>query len=147
MAIFTGSTFLSPLGLAGKRVELLKEAFDDGAQASRVVKQPSSGRTMEWRATSEAARALGIETVYVPFAGEKRTGQRTGSGRRSAHGRRLSSSRTFSRWCTKRKIADFAITHGLPSMFRLGRILRRRRTCELRRRPASGILFLAGDVC
>src|SRR5436190_18977592 len=66
---FTGSAFLS-LELAGKRVELLKEAVPTVRRLAVFSNSLHPGERSEWHATSEAAKALGIETVYVPFAGK-----------------------------------------------------------------------------
>ena len=56
---FTGSTFLS-LELAGKRVELLKEAVPTVRRLAVFSNTLHPGEQSEWRATREAAKALGI---------------------------------------------------------------------------------------
>src|SRR5207253_11101262 len=65
---FTGTTFLS-LELAGKRVELLKDAFPRLRRLAVLSNTDHPGEPSEWRATQQAAKALGVETVYIPFFG------------------------------------------------------------------------------
>jgi putative ABC transport system substrate-binding protein len=67
---FTGSTFLS-LDLAGKRVQLLKEIFPRLRTLSVLSNTDHPGEQSEWHATQQAAQALGIELVYVPFIGAR----------------------------------------------------------------------------
>ena len=99
---FTGSTFLS-LELAGKRVELLKEAVPTVRRLAVFSNSLHPGEQSEWRATREAAKALGIETVYVPFAGKNELDKDW--RRRETRARtRCWSSRTSSRWCTEPKL-------------------------------------------
>jgi putative ABC transport system substrate-binding protein len=115
---FTGSTFLS-LELAGKRVELLKEAVPTVRRLAVLSNSLHPGEQSEWRATSEAAKALGIETVYVPFAGKKELDK----GLAAAGAARADALLVFPDVLTmvhRAEIADFAITHGLPSMFGWG---------------------------
>src|SRR5215468_10703520 len=65
---FTGSTFLS-LELAGKRVELLKDIFPKLRALAVLSNTDHPGEQSEWQATQQAAQALDIEPVYVPFFG------------------------------------------------------------------------------
>ena len=141
---FTGSTFLS-LELAGKRVELLKEVLPNLRKLAVLSNANHPGEQSEWRATKEAAEKLGIVPHYVPFSGSKRIGQRAWVGRRGACGcvaclPGRPHDGAPSQNCRLRYRASAAVD------VRLGRILRRRRTSELRREPA-GDLFLAGDLC
>ena len=78
------------------------------------------GEQSEWRATQEAAQKLGIETIYVPFAGANELDGALGTGGRRAARMRCWSSPMSSRWCIGHKIADFAIANRLPSMFGWG---------------------------
>ena len=115
---FTGSTFLS-LELAGKRVELLKEAVPTVRRLAVFSNSLHPGEQSEWRATSEAAKALGIETVYVPFAGKNELDK----GLAAAGDARADALLVFPDALTmvhRAKIADFAIAHRLPSMFGWG---------------------------
>ena len=115
---FTGSTFLS-LELAGKRVELLKEAVPTVRRLAVFSNTLHPGEQSEWRATSEAARALGIETVYVPFAGKNELDK----GLAAAGEAQADALLVFPDVLTmvhRAKIADFAIAHRLPSIFGWG---------------------------
>ena len=74
------------------------------------------GEQSEWRATREAAKALGIETVYVPFAGKSELDK----GLAAVGDARADALLVFPDVLTlvhRAKIADFAIAHRLPSMF------------------------------
>lgn len=64
---FTGSTFLS-LEVAGKRVELLKQAVPRLRTLAALSNTDHPGEPSERRATEAAAQKLGINFVYVPFA-------------------------------------------------------------------------------
>ncbi len=64
---FTGSTFLS-LEVAGKRVELLKQAVPRLRTLAALSNTDHPGEPSERRATETAAQALGVSVVYVPFA-------------------------------------------------------------------------------
>ena len=112
---FTGSTFLS-LELAGKRVELLKEAVPSVRRLAVFSNSLHPGEQSEWRATQEAAKALGIEPVYVPFAGKPELDK----GLAAAADVRADALLVFPDVLTlvhRDKIAQFAIKHRLPSMF------------------------------
>jgi len=112
---FTGSTFLS-LELAGKRVELLKEAVPTVHRLAVFSNSLHPGEQSEWRATQEAARTLGIQTVYVPFAGKDELDK----GLAAAAEARADALLVFPDVLTlvhREKIAQFAIKHRLPSMF------------------------------
>jgi hypothetical protein len=63
---FTGSTFMSR-DIAEKRVELLKDTFPQVRTFAVLSNTDHPGERSEWRTTQQAAQALGIEPVYVPF--------------------------------------------------------------------------------
>jgi putative ABC transport system substrate-binding protein len=65
---FTGTTFLS-LEIAGKRVELLKDIFPRLRRLAVLSNTDHPGEPSEWQATQQAAKALDVEPVYVPFFG------------------------------------------------------------------------------
>jgi putative ABC transport system substrate-binding protein len=112
---FTGSTFLS-LELAGKRVELLKDIYPKLQKLAVFSNTDHPGEPLEWRATLESCRNLGIEAAYVPFCGarEIETGL-TAAGKVDADALLV-----FPDVVTlvhRAKIAELAIAHRLPSMF------------------------------
>jgi putative ABC transport system substrate-binding protein len=112
---FTGSTFLS-LELAGKRVELLKEAFPNLRKLAVLSNANHPGEQSEWRATREAAEKLGIAPLYVPFAGANELDSALGLVG-DAHADALLVFPDVLTMVHRTKIADFAIAHRLPSMF------------------------------
>jgi putative ABC transport system substrate-binding protein len=63
---FTGFTFLS-LEIAGKRVELLKQAIPPLRTLVALSNTDHPGEPAERRATEAAAQALGLKLIYVPF--------------------------------------------------------------------------------
>jgi putative ABC transport system substrate-binding protein len=63
----TGSTFLS-LEVAGKRVELLKEALPRLRTLAVLSNTDHPGEGSERRATEAAAQRFGMSVVYVPFS-------------------------------------------------------------------------------
>ena len=65
---FTGLTFLS-LEIAGKRVEVLKQAVPQIRRVAVLSNTDHPGEHSERRATEEAARALGLAVSYMPFTG------------------------------------------------------------------------------
>jgi putative ABC transport system substrate-binding protein len=65
---FTGLTFLS-LEVAGKRVELLKQAVSPMRTLAVLSNTDHPGEQAERRATEEAARAQGLAVNYIPFRG------------------------------------------------------------------------------
>jgi putative tryptophan/tyrosine transport system substrate-binding protein len=67
---FSGSTFLSR-DLAAKRVDLLKEIFPNVRKLAVLSNTLHPGEKSELEATQQAARTLGIEPVYLPFAGPR----------------------------------------------------------------------------
>jgi putative tryptophan/tyrosine transport system substrate-binding protein len=112
---FTGSTFLS-LELAGKRLELLKDAFPQLGRLAVLSNSDHPGERSEWRATEAAARILGVELIYAPFAGPRELeGALSTVAKAGAH-----ALITFPDGVTmvhRAKIADFAVKERLPSMF------------------------------
>jgi len=64
---FTGSTFLS-LEVAGKRVELLKQAVPRLRTLVALSNTDHPGEQSERRATEAAAQSLGVTLVYVAFS-------------------------------------------------------------------------------
>jgi putative tryptophan/tyrosine transport system substrate-binding protein len=94
---FTGLTFLS-LEIAGKRVELLKQAVPGLKRLAVLSNIDHPGERSERRATEEAARTLGIAVSYVPFTG----------------GAELDDGLAM---VVRAKVAQFAIAARLPSMF------------------------------
>jgi putative ABC transport system substrate-binding protein len=66
-ANLTGSTFLS-LDVAGKRVELLKQAVPRLRSLAVLSNTEHPGEKSELQATEAAAQALGINLVYVAFS-------------------------------------------------------------------------------
>jgi putative ABC transport system substrate-binding protein len=63
----TGSTFLS-LEVAGKRVELLKQAVPRLRSLAALSNIDHPGEKSELRATEAAAQKLGIKLIYVAFS-------------------------------------------------------------------------------
>ncbi|MCK1718539.1 ABC transporter substrate-binding protein [Bradyrhizobium sp. 141] len=112
---FTGSTFLS-LELAGKRVELLKDIYPKLRKLAVFSNTDHPGEPLEWRATLESCRNLGIEAAYVPFCGAREIE----SGLMAAGKMDADALLVFPDVVTlvqREKIAEFAIAHRLPSMF------------------------------
>jgi putative ABC transport system substrate-binding protein len=112
---FTGSTFLS-LELAGKRVELLKDILPSLRTLAVLSNSNHPGEQSEWRATREAAKALGIVPLYVPFAGANELDAALGLVG-DAHADALLVFPDALTMVHRAKIAQFAIGHRLPSMF------------------------------
>jgi putative ABC transport system substrate-binding protein len=112
---FTGATFLS-LDLAAKRVDLLKDIFPKLRRLAVLSNTDHPGERSEWNATEQAARKLGIEPIYVPFAGARELDNALAT---------LGNARTdamlvFPEGATmvhRAKLAQFAIAQKLPSMF------------------------------
>ena len=63
----TGSTFLS-LEIAGKRVELLKQAVPHLRSLAALSNTDHPGEKSELRATETAAQKLGVNLIYVAFS-------------------------------------------------------------------------------
>ena len=112
---FTGSTFLS-LELAGKRVELLKEIVPKMRTIAVLSNSLHPGEQLEWRATQEAAKQLGIVPLYVPFAGAPELDK----GLALVKDAKADGLLVFPDVLTmvhRAKIAQFAIEQKLPSIF------------------------------
>ncbi|HUP36791.1 MAG TPA: ABC transporter substrate-binding protein [Candidatus Limnocylindria bacterium] len=112
---FTGLTFLS-LEIAGKRVELLKQAVPRLRRLAVLSNTDHPGERSERRATEEAARALGLVVSYVPFTG---AGQLDG-GLSAVRDAGADAMVVFPEGATigaRARIAQFAIAERLPSMF------------------------------
>jgi putative tryptophan/tyrosine transport system substrate-binding protein len=112
---FTGSTFLS-LEIAAKRIELFKEALPHLGTLAVLSNTRHPGEKSEWHATEQAARVLGIKTVYAPFDGPAELDKGLASVRDArADGMIVfPDGVTFAR---RRMIAEFAAANALPSMF------------------------------
>jgi putative ABC transport system substrate-binding protein len=112
---FTGSTFLS-LDLAGKRVELLKEIFPRLRKLAVLSNTDHPGERSEWRATQQAAQALGIDPVYVPFIGARELDNALAA----VASARADAMLVFPEGVTmvnRVKFAQFSVAQQLPSMF------------------------------
>jgi putative tryptophan/tyrosine transport system substrate-binding protein len=112
---FTGSTFLS-LDLAGKRVELLKEIFPQLKKLAVLSNSDHPGERSELAATRQAAQAIGVELIYVPFVGAR---ELDGALERVAAAR-ADAMLVFPEGATmvrRVKITQFAVVQKLPSMF------------------------------
>jgi putative tryptophan/tyrosine transport system substrate-binding protein len=112
---FTGSTFLS-LDLAGKRVELLKEIFPRLRKLAVLSNTDHPGERSEWRATQQAAQALGIDPVYVPFIGARELDNALAA----VASARADAMLVFPEGVTmvnRVKLAQFSVAQRLPSMF------------------------------
>ena len=112
---FTGSTFLS-LDLAGKRVELLKEIIPRLRKLAVLSNTDHPGERSEWRATQQAAQALGIDPVYVPFVGARELDNALAAVANA----RADAMLVFPEGVTmvnRVKLAQFSVAQQLPSMF------------------------------
>jgi putative tryptophan/tyrosine transport system substrate-binding protein len=112
---FTGLTFLS-LDVAGKRVELLKQAVPPIRTLAVLSNTDHPGERAERRATEEAARALGLAVNYIPFGG---AAQLEG-GLSAVHEAKASAMVVFPEGATmvaRARIAQFAADRRLPAMF------------------------------
>jgi putative ABC transport system substrate-binding protein len=111
---FTGSSFLS-LDLAAKRVDLLKEIFPQLRTLAVLSNTDHPGERSEWRTTQQAAQALGIDPVYVPFVGARELD----NALVMAGNARADAILVFPEGATmvhRTRIAQFAIAQLLPSM-------------------------------
>jgi putative ABC transport system substrate-binding protein len=112
---FTGLTFLS-LEIAGKRVEILKQAVPRLRRLAVLSNTDHPGEPSERRATEEAARALGLAVSYIPFTG----GGQLAGGLSAVRDAKADAMVVFPEGATmvaRTKIAQFAIAERLPSMF------------------------------
>jgi putative ABC transport system substrate-binding protein len=112
---FTGSTFLSP-ELAGKRVELLKDIFPKLRTLAVLSNTDHPGEQSEWRATQQAAQALGADPVYFPFSGARELDKAL----EAISKMRADAILVFPDPVTmvhRTKLAEFAVSQRLPTMF------------------------------
>jgi putative ABC transport system substrate-binding protein len=112
---FTGLTFLS-LAVAGKRIELLKQAVPQIRKLAVLSNTDHPGEASERRATEEAARALGLSVSYVPFKGAAQLDDGLAAVREA----KADAMVVFPEGATivaRQKIAQFAIAERLASMF------------------------------
>ena len=112
---FSGITFLS-LEVAAKRIQLLKEALPRLRTLAALSNIDHPGEPSERRATEDAARALGIALVYVPF----NTAAEFDQGLRAVRDARPDAMVVFPDGVTvanRAKIAQYALAERLPSMF------------------------------
>ena len=112
---FTGSTFLS-LELAGKRVELLKDVFPKIRTLAVLSNTDHPGEQSEWRATHQAAQALSIDPVYVPFFGVRELDGALDMVS-NAHADAMLVFPEPVTLANRAKLAEFAVLQRLPSMF------------------------------
>jgi putative tryptophan/tyrosine transport system substrate-binding protein len=112
---FTGLTFLS-LEIAGKRVEILKQAVPRLRRLAVLSNADHPGESSERRATEAAAQALGLVVSYIPFTG----GSQLDAGLSAVHTAKADAIVVFPEGATmvsRVKIAQFAVAERLPSMF------------------------------
>ena len=112
---FTGLTFLS-LEVAGKRVELLKQAVPQIRTLAVLSNTDHPGERAERRVTEEAARALGLVVTYIPFTGAAQLD----GGLSAVREGKADAMVVFPEGATmvaRARIAQFAADQRLPSMF------------------------------
>jgi putative ABC transport system substrate-binding protein len=112
---FTGMTFLS-LEIAGKRVELLKQAVPKLRTLAVVSNTDHPGEGSERRATEAAAQALGLALAYVPFVGVAGLDAALAAVR-EAHADAMIVFPEGATMVSRAKLATFAVAQRLPSMF------------------------------
>jgi putative tryptophan/tyrosine transport system substrate-binding protein len=116
----TGITFLS-LEIAGKRVELLKEALPRLRSLAALSNTDHPGEQAELRATDAAARKLGINLIYVPFSQSPfGSGPELDGALDTVRRARPDAMVVFPEGATmanRTGLADFALAQRLPSMF------------------------------
>ena len=112
---FTGLTFLS-LEVAGKRIELLKQAVPQIRRLCVLSNTDHPGERSERRVTEESAKALGLAVSYVPFTGPGQLDAGL-SAVRDAKADAMVVLPEGATMVARAKIAQFAIAEQLPSMF------------------------------
>jgi putative ABC transport system substrate-binding protein len=116
----TGSTFLS-LEIAGKRVELLKEALPRLRSLAALSNTDHPGEKAELRATDAAAQKLGISLIYVPFSQSPfGSGPELDGALDTVRRARADAMVVFPEGATianRAGLANFALAQRLPSMF------------------------------
>jgi len=117
---FTGATFLS-LEVAGKRVDLLKQAVPRLKTLVALSNTDHPGEQSERRATEAATQALGIALVYVPFSqspfGSSPELDKALEAARRAQPDAMIVFPEGSTFGNRARLAQFAIAHRLPTMF------------------------------
>jgi putative tryptophan/tyrosine transport system substrate-binding protein len=112
---FTGPTFMS-LDLAKKRIQLFKELLPGMGNLAILSQKNHPGEQSEHEATRAAADALSIRLAYVPFA----AGPELDAALQRVADAHADGMLVFPDGVTlvhRAKIADFALSHRLPSMF------------------------------
>jgi ABC-type uncharacterized transport system substrate-binding protein len=112
---FTGFTFMS-VELAQKRVDLLHELLPNMQSLGVLSNTGHPGERSEHDATAQAADALGIKLLYVPFA----SADELESALERVFFLRPGAMLVFPDGVTlvnRLRIAQFAKNHGLPTMF------------------------------
>jgi putative ABC transport system substrate-binding protein len=112
---FTGTTFMS-LDLAKKRIQLFKELLPGMGNLAILSQKNHPGEQSEHEATRAAADALSIRLAYVPFA----AGPELDGALQRVTDTHADGMLVFPDGVTlvhRSKIADFALSHRLPSMF------------------------------
>jgi putative tryptophan/tyrosine transport system substrate-binding protein len=112
---FTGTTFMS-LEVAQKRVQLLKELVPGMRRLAVLSQKNHAGEQSEQEATRAAADALSIQLAYIPFA----SGQEIDAALQRVAAAEANAMLVFPDGVTmvhRTKIAEFAKSHRLPSMF------------------------------
>jgi putative ABC transport system substrate-binding protein len=106
----------SPFEIAGKRIEILKQAVPQLRRLAVLSNTDHPGESSERRATEEAARTLGLASSYIPFTG----GGQLDGGLSAVRDAKAHAMVVFPEGATmvaRAKIAQFAIAERLPSMF------------------------------
>lgn len=112
---FTGITFLS-LEVAGKRVDLLKQAVPQIRTLAALANVNHPGELSERGATERAARSLGVAMKHAPFGTLAELDAALGAVRDA----RADAMVVFPDGPTmlaRAKIAQYAVAHRLPTMF------------------------------
>ena len=116
----TGSTFLS-LEVAGKRVELLKQAAPRLRSLAVLSNVDHPGEKSELHATEAAAQKLGINLIYVAFSQSPfETSRELDKALEAVRRAQPDAMIVFPDGATianRVSLANFALTHRLPSMF------------------------------
>lgn len=112
---FTGITLMS-LDVAQKRVEILKELMPHLRTLAVLSNTTHPGEQLEYETTKRAAEALSLHVAYTPFT----SGADIDAALEQVRGSSADAMLAFPGGATrvhKVKIAEFARTQGLPSMF------------------------------
>src|ERR671912_436970 len=112
---FTGSTFLS-LDVAQKRGQIIRELLPNLRTLAILSQKNHPGEPSEYEATQQAADALGVRLLYVPFA----SGAEVDDALQRVQAAAAEAMLVFPDGVTmvhRTKIAEFAKAQRLPSMF------------------------------